>query len=133
MAYTNSLHPHFSKFLSDEQWQRVKSLIEPTHVRTATRGGMLKDPRHVLDGIVWKLSRAAPWNALPLNYPSIPTCRKYGALWLASGQMHVVMTVLFGEAGRQLVDAQLVALRTPSILSNATATGDAWRRAGYCA
>jgi transposase len=62
--------------LTDEQWEAIRASIpEPERQGTTGRGGRpWKDPRDVLNGILWILRTGAPWADMPLRYPPYQTC-----------------------------------------------------------
>ena len=50
---------------TDEQWERLKSLLPPQKPRT---GRPSRDHRTIVDGILWVLRTGAPWRDLPERY-----------------------------------------------------------------
>jgi transposase len=56
--------------LTDEQWAVVAPLLPRPRRRADGRGRPWRDPRDVLDGILWVLRTGAPWHDLPTRYPS---------------------------------------------------------------
>lgn len=55
--------------LTDAEWESVAHFM----VRPKTRGRPARDPRAVLNGILWILRNRAPWRALPAHYGSWQT------------------------------------------------------------
>jgi transposase len=55
--------------LTDEQWEILKPLIPDPPRRADGRGRPWRDPRDVLNGILWVLRTGAPWRDLPERYP----------------------------------------------------------------
>jgi transposase len=55
--------------LTDEQWEVLAPLIPEPPRRTDGRGRPWRDPRDVLNGILWVLRTGAPWHDLPERYP----------------------------------------------------------------
>ncbi|MBW4670847.1 MAG: IS5 family transposase [Cyanomargarita calcarea GSE-NOS-MK-12-04C] len=51
--------------LSNEQWERLKSLLPPQKPRT---GKPNNDHRTVVNGILWILRTGAPWRDMPERY-----------------------------------------------------------------
>ena len=51
--------------LTDAQWSFVESLIPTPPRRPDRRGRPWRDPRDVLNGILWILRTGAPWKDLP--------------------------------------------------------------------
>ena len=55
--------------LTDEQWEVLAPLIPEPPRRTDGRGRPWRDPRDVLNGILWVLRTGAPWHDMPERYP----------------------------------------------------------------
>ncbi|HET9955001.1 MAG TPA: transposase, partial [Polyangiaceae bacterium] len=53
--------------LTDDQWEVVRKFIPgPEKMRTSEVGGRpWRDPRDVLNGVLWVLRTGAPWADLP--------------------------------------------------------------------
>ena len=51
--------------LTNEQWTRLESLIPSPNRKNDGRGRPRKNPRTVLNGILWALRTGAPWKDLP--------------------------------------------------------------------
>jgi transposase len=49
------------------------------------RGRKERDPREVLNGILWILRTGAPWKDLPQRYPPYQTCHRRFQQWARSG------------------------------------------------
>jgi transposase len=60
--------------LTDEQWQVIEPILPK---RTATTGRKPKDPRQMLNGIVWVLRSGAPWRDVPERYGRWKTVYDY--------------------------------------------------------
>jgi transposase len=58
--------------LTDEQWEVLEPLIPEPPRREDGRGRPWRDPRDVLDGILWILRTGAPWKDLIEN-ATLPT------------------------------------------------------------
>jgi transposase len=82
--------------LTDEQWEAVRgSMPEPERKRTTERGGRpWRDPRDVLNGILWILRTGAPWADLPRRYPPYQTCHDRFQKWQREGVLDRVLTAL---------------------------------------
>ena len=83
--------------LTDEQWEAIRRFIpEPERLRTSEKGGRpWRDPRDVLNGILWVLRTGAPWADLPRRYPPYQTCHRRFEKWVGEG---VIERVLRGLA-----------------------------------
>lgn len=64
--------------LTDEQWQSIEELL-PKH--TAKTGRKRKDPRQMLNGILWILRTGAPWRDLPERFGPWKTVYHYFCRW----------------------------------------------------
>jgi transposase len=64
--------------LTDEQWQSIEALL-PKH--TARTGRKRKDPRQMLNGILWILRTGAPWRDLPERFGPWKTAYHYFCRW----------------------------------------------------
>jgi transposase len=82
--------------LTDEQWEAVRgSIPEPERQGTTERGGRpWRDPRDVLNGILWILRTGAPWADLPKRYPPYQTCHDRFQKWQREGVLDRVLTAL---------------------------------------
>ena len=56
--------------LTDKQWIRLEPVILQSACKKDSRGRKCRDPREVLNGILWVLRTVAPWKDLPDRYPS---------------------------------------------------------------
>jgi transposase len=72
--------------LTDAQW----AVLEPTFRtprRADGRGRPWRDPRAVLNAVLWVLRTGAPWHDLPRRYPPYQTCHRRFQLWQRSGRL----------------------------------------------
>ena len=77
--------------LTDEQWQAVEPLLPQ---RTAKTGRKPKDPRQMLNGIVWVLRSGAPWRDVPERYGRWQTVYDYYWHWRDSGTFGRILSAL---------------------------------------
>ena len=77
--------------LTDEQWQAVEPLLPK---RTAKTGRKPKDPRQMLDGIVWVLRSGAPWRDVPERYGRWKTVYDYYRNWRDNGTFDRILSAL---------------------------------------
>ena len=76
--------------LTDEQWEVLEPLI-PDPPRTEDgRGRPWRDPRDVLNAILWILPTGAPWKDLPERYPPYQTCHRCFQRWIEEGVLSSV-------------------------------------------
>ena len=89
--------------LTDEQWEAVRPCIpEAEQQRTTERGGRpWRDPRDVLNGILWVLRTGAPWADLPRRYPPPQTCHDRFQKWEQEGVLDRVLTTLAEDLRRR--------------------------------
>lgn len=78
--------------LTDEQWQSVQSHIP---VSTARTGRPARDPRQMLDGILWVLVTGAAWRDLPEHrFGAWETVYYYFAKWQRDGVFQNILQAL---------------------------------------
>lgn len=72
-------------FLSDSEWAAVSDLLPKQKKRRDGKGRPRRDPREVLNGIIYILFSGAPWHLLPSGYPPYQTCHRYFQQWARAG------------------------------------------------
>src|SRR5438552_6322614 len=77
--------------LTEEQWAVLAPLLPTPRVRRDRRGRPWRDPRDVLNGILWILRTGAPWKDLPDRYPSYQTCHRRFQQWRRTGVFEDVL------------------------------------------
>ena len=79
--------------LTEEQWAVIRPFIpDPEVMRTGEKGGRpWRDPRDVLNGILWVLRTGAPWADLPRRYPPPQTCHRRFQKWVKEGVLQAVL------------------------------------------
>src|SRR5829696_833241 len=75
MEHSRTLDPHASSPLG---WQ----------------GRPWRDPREVLNAILWILRTGAPWRDLPHRYPPYQTCHRRFQRWVTEGVLESVLATL---------------------------------------
>jgi len=80
--------------LTDKQWTILAPLLPKPRVRRDRRGRPWRDPRDVLNGILWILRTGAPWKDLPDRYPSYQTCHRRFQAWVQRGTLHRIVEAL---------------------------------------
>jgi transposase len=83
--------------LTDEQWEVLKPVIPVPPRRPDGRGRPWRDPRAVLNGILWILRTGAQWKDLPLRYPPYQTCHRRFQLWGRSGVLDRILRALAND------------------------------------
>ena len=71
--------------ITDKQWNRIEPIILASMRKKDSRGRKPRDPREVLNGILWVLRTGAPWKDLPERYPSHQTCHRRFQHWVKAG------------------------------------------------
>ena len=80
--------------LTDEQWEVLEPLIPVPPRREDGRGRPWRDPRDVLNGVLWVLRTGAPWKDLPERYPPYQTCHRRFQRWNEEGVLEEVLRAL---------------------------------------
>ena len=80
--------------LTDEQWKVLEPLIPAPPQREDGRGRPWRDPRDVLNGILWILRTGAPWKDLPERNPPYHTCHRRFQKWVEEGVLSRVLEAL---------------------------------------
>jgi transposase len=91
--------------LTDEQWEVLEPLIPEPPRREDRRGRPWRDPRDVLNGILWILRTGAHWKDLPERYPPYQTCHRRFQRWIEEGVLGDVLEALAEDLeGRGQID-----------------------------
>ena len=82
--------------LTDDQWAIVKPYIpDPEKLGTSERGGRpWRDPRDVLNGVLWILRTGAQWSEMPRKYPPYSTCHRRFTRWNKEGVLDAILRAL---------------------------------------
>jgi transposase len=80
--------------LTNEQWRRIGPLVPPMRRKPGGRGRPPREPRDVLNGILWVLRTGAPWKDLPERYPPYQTCHRRFQQWTRAGVFAKILGVL---------------------------------------
>jgi transposase len=80
--------------LTEEQWVAVEKLLPKPAVREDGRGRPWRDPRDVLNGVLWILRTGAPWADMPDRYPPYATCFRRFQGWVKEGVLQQVLQAL---------------------------------------
>jgi len=83
--------------LTDAQWAILAPLLPKPRIRRDRRGRPWRDPRDVLNGILWILRTGAPWKDLPDRYPSYQTCHRRFQHWVRAGTLRQVLKALAAD------------------------------------
>ncbi len=107
--------------LTDEQWGLIKPYLPK---RTATTGRKPRDPRRMLDGIMWVLCSGAPWRDRPERFGPWQTVDDYYRNWRNNGtfdRLHQGLRLQLDRQGK--IDWQLWCLDDSAIRASRAATG----------
>lgn len=96
-------------YLSDREWQVLEPFIPRAKHRRDGKGRPRRDPREVINGIIWILFSGAPWYLLPKEYPPYQTCHRYFQLWVRKGVMQKMLGALshYHARGRKKTDVDV--------------------------
>jgi transposase len=83
--------------LTDKQWIRIEPVISQSACKKDSRGRKPRDPREVLNGILWVLRTGAPWRDLPDRYPPYQTCHRRFQHWRKAGVFRRIIEVLAAD------------------------------------
>lgn len=87
--------------LTDAQWEAIESLVPKPSRRADGRGRPWRDPRDVLNGILWVLRTGAPWKDLPSRYPPYQTCHRRFQRWCRDGTIERILQGLAQDLFRR--------------------------------
>jgi transposase len=76
--------------ITNEQWNRIEPIILKTSPVKDPRGRKERDPREVMNGILWILRTGAPWKDLPARYPPYQTCHRRFQQWVKQGAFKLI-------------------------------------------
>jgi transposase len=93
--------------LTDKQWIRLEPFIPSPQRKKDSRGRPRKNPRDVLNGIMWILRTGAPWKDLPPRYPPHQTCHRWFQTWARQGVFKQILT----ELGEELYQRGAIDIR----------------------
>src|SRR5580658_3745034 len=83
--------------LTDKQWKVIEPLIPPWPRREDGKGRPPKDPRTLLNGMLWILRTGAPWKDLPARYGDDSTCHRRFEMWTRNGTLEAIRRALLQD------------------------------------
>jgi transposase len=83
--------------LTDKQWSKIEPILLQSTVKKDPRGRKPRDPREVLNGILWILRTGASWKNLPDRYPPYQTCHRRFQQWVKAGVFRRIVEELGAE------------------------------------
>lgn len=107
--------------LTDQEWEHVSPLIPRREAKT---GRPAKDPRLMLDGVLWILGTGAPWRDLPDRFGSCKTVHRYFTQWRSAGVFDAIIDALQIKLDDQgLIDWDLWCIDGASVRASRAAGG----------
>jgi transposase len=80
--------------LTEAQWKVVGPLLPTPRVREDGKGRPWRDPRDILNGVLWILRTGAPWADLPGRYPPYQTCHRRFQQWVQEGTLDKLLRAI---------------------------------------
>jgi transposase len=80
--------------LSEKQWEIVGPLIPKPRRREDGKGRPWRDPRDIMNAVLWILRTGAQWEDLPDKYPPKSTCHRRFQQWVKDGVLEKVVKAL---------------------------------------
>jgi transposase len=107
--------------LTDEQWDLIARFIPRSKAKT---GRKPKDPRVMLDGIMWVLSTGAPWRDLPARFGPWQSVHRYFSQWRKAGVFAKILDALQIKLDQKgLIDWELWCVDGASVRAARAAAG----------
>ena len=78
--------------LTKAQWDQIAGFFPITE--TPKRGRPKRNPREVVNGILWVCLTGAPWKDMPSRYPPYQTCHRYFQRWNEEGLWDKILFAL---------------------------------------
>lgn len=79
---------------TNAQWNRLEPIVSSQSVPKDPRGRPPKNPRGVVNGILWVLRTGAPWKDMPRRYPPHQTCHRSFQQWNEQGLFRRILMEL---------------------------------------
>lgn len=81
--------------LTEPQWRYLEKILPKPEIRSDGRGRPWRDPRDVLEGVLWILRSGARWKDLPKDiFPSYQTCHRRFQGWVEDGTIVKILEFL---------------------------------------
>lgn len=107
--------------LTDEQWQAVEPLFRKTKAKT---GRPPRDPRQMLDGVLWILNTGAAWRDLPERFGPWQTVFDHFRNWRRGGVFTRVIEALQIKLDQKgLIDWELWCVDGSNVRASRAAAG----------
>lgn len=107
--------------VSEEEWAILKPLIPESDAKT---GRPAKDPRQMLNGVLWVLNTGAAWRDLPERFGPWQTVYGYFKSWRASGLFDTILDALHLQLDKDgKIDWELWCIDGTSVRATRAAAG----------
>jgi transposase len=83
--------------LTDEQWATNEPVFRHKQRGKSQPGRPPREPREVLEAVLWVLRTGAPWAELPNRYPPYQTCHRWFQTWSKTGKLKQALATVAGE------------------------------------
>ena len=80
--------------LSDAQWTILEPVFRHKDREPGKAGRPPREPRGMVEAMLWVLRTGAPWADLPSRYPPYQTCHRWFQTWSENGTLKQLLTVL---------------------------------------
>jgi transposase len=107
--------------ITDEQWKLIEPILPK---RTATTGRKPRNPRQMLNAILWILRTGAPWRDLPERFGPWQSVYDYYRNWRNNGTFDQILQVLQIRLDREgKIDWDLWCIDGSSVRASRAAAG----------
>ena len=114
--------------VTDEQWEIIEPILPK---RTATTGRKPKNPRQMLNGILWLLRTGVPWRDLPERFGRWKTVYDYYRNWRDDGTFDRILQELQIRLDRKgRIDWDLWCIDGSSVRASRAAAGASKKASG---
>lgn len=80
--------------LTDEQWAVLEPVFRHRPRAPGKAGRPPREPRGMVEAILWVLRTGAPWADLPGRYPPYQTCHRWFQTWCEDGTLKRLLAEL---------------------------------------
>jgi transposase len=84
--------------LTDEQWERLRPLLPPQKRQRGRPSKEPKEPRRIINGLLWLNRTGAPWRDLPAEYGPWQTVATRFYRWRRAGIWDCILAELQQQA-----------------------------------
>ncbi len=112
--------------LNDYQWNQIKDLIPP---KTSKCGRERRDPRELMNAIIWVLRTGSPWRELPKKYGPHTTTYNNFRKWTKEGIMEKIFKK-FSPVAEETIQIQIDSTYVKAHQHSAGAKKGALKRRG---